>query len=362
MSDNRIPFNIVAFGIPSAFTPKCNGSNIVFPTGPGITGPTGASSTLTGPTGASGRLTGPTGASGRLTGPTGASSTGPTGASGRLTGPTGYKGDTGPIGITGPTGVASTLTGPTGIQGNPGIKGDQGPIGNPGIKGDQGPTGPTGVAGTLTGPTGVQGIIGLQGITGPTGAQNAYAKLVGRNSGTGLGLLSNSSSFGTPYLLRTSTGASSNNSFLSFETSPTEVNLSVSAITSPVGYTGSTPYTCLKVKVAGIYNVIGSAQIEPSTLYNTDGILQTQLSLRRWRPSNSSFIQFENVIYNYYAPSTLDTGGVPNFTLNANDIIDAEVDDVFVLLFYSGVTAGTTTVKIINNTSIKLSAYYISSK
>ena len=186
---------------------------------------------------------------------------------------------------------------------------------------------------------------------------------MGRPSGTGLGLSSDTSSFGTPYLLRTFTGASSNNSFLSFETSPTEVNLNVSAITIPVGYTGSTPYTCLKVKVAGIYNVIGSVQIEPETSYTSGvGVLQTQLSLRRWRPSDSSFIQFENVIYNYYVPSTLETPGIPNFTLNANDIIDAEVNDVFVLLFYSGVTTGSTTLNIINNTSIKLSAYYISSK
>ena len=68
------------------------------PTGPRVTGPTGAASTVTGPTGP--RVTGPTGASSTVTGPTGAAST--------VTGPTGQ---------TGATGAASTVTGPTGPTG-----------------------------------------------------------------------------------------------------------------------------------------------------------------------------------------------------------------------------------------------------
>lgn len=75
------------------------------PTGPQVTGPTGAASVTTGPTGATGpQVTGPTGPS--VTGPTGATGvTGPTGAS--VTGPTGSVGATGPSGgPTGPTGPA----------------------------------------------------------------------------------------------------------------------------------------------------------------------------------------------------------------------------------------------------------------
>ena len=64
-------------------------------TGPGVTGPTGAASTVTGPTGS-------TGAASTVTGPTG--STGPTGGIG-ATGPSG-----GPTGSTGPTGRAGDFT------------------------------------------------------------------------------------------------------------------------------------------------------------------------------------------------------------------------------------------------------------
>jgi hypothetical protein len=93
------------------------------PTGPSVTGPTGAASTVTGPTGATGpRVTGPTGAASSVTGPTG--SAGPTGAASSVTGPTGAASI-----VTGPTGAASTVTGPTGPSGGP-----TGPTG-PGARG-----------------------------------------------------------------------------------------------------------------------------------------------------------------------------------------------------------------------------------
>lgn len=64
-------------------------------TGPSVTGPTGAASTVTGPTGPI--VTGPTGAASIVTGPTGLQGvTGPGGAS--VTGPTGLIGNTGPVG------------------------------------------------------------------------------------------------------------------------------------------------------------------------------------------------------------------------------------------------------------------------
>ncbi len=71
---------------------------ITGPTGPSITGATGAASLITGPTGSV------------VTGPTGIGSTGPTGDV--VTGPTGAI-QTGPTGV-GTTGPASTITGPTG--------------------------------------------------------------------------------------------------------------------------------------------------------------------------------------------------------------------------------------------------------
>lgn len=104
------------------------------PTGP--TGPTGAKGDTgnAGPTGAAGA----TGAQGNQgvqgpTGPTGAGLTGPTGANSTVPGPTG------------PTGPG--LTGPTGAQGVAGPTGPSGPVGPSGPSGPAGPTGPTGPAG-----------------------------------------------------------------------------------------------------------------------------------------------------------------------------------------------------------------------
>jgi hypothetical protein len=79
----------------------------------GLTGPTGADSTVPGPTG----LTGPTGADSTVPGPTGL--TGPTGADSTVPGPTG---------LTGPTGADSTVPGPTGLTGPTGITGPTGPL------------------------------------------------------------------------------------------------------------------------------------------------------------------------------------------------------------------------------------------
>lgn len=80
----------------------------------GVTGPTGAASTVPGPTGA----TGATGAASTVAGPTGA--TGATGAASTVTGPTGATG------ATGSTGAASTVTGPTGATGPAGSGGGGG--------------------------------------------------------------------------------------------------------------------------------------------------------------------------------------------------------------------------------------------
>jgi len=147
------------------------------PTGPRVTGPTGAASTVTGPTGQTGptgaasTVTGPTGAASTVTGPTG--QTGPTGAASTVTGPTGQTGATGadstvtgPTGQTGPTGAASTVTGPTG----PRVTGPTGAASTV--------TGPTGAASTVTGPTGQTGPTGaastVTGPTGPTGGVITY--------------------------------------------------------------------------------------------------------------------------------------------------------------------------------------------
>lgn len=168
------------------------------PTGPSITGPTGAASTIPGPTGATGptgadsQVTGPTGPRG-ITGPTGsagadsqvAGPTGPDGATGPtgpgITGPQGAIGPTGNIGVAGPTGATGpSITGPTGMSitgpTGPGVTGPSGPIGPTGLSGQTGATGPTGGNGP-TGPIGLQGVTGpqgsqgLQGTAGPTGPQ-----------------------------------------------------------------------------------------------------------------------------------------------------------------------------------------------
>jgi len=93
------------------------------PTGPAVTGPQGAASTVTGPAGPTGpSVTGPTGAASTITGPagpTGPSVTGPAGPASTVTGPAGPTGSLGPTGpsVTGPTGAASTVAGPTGAVG-----------------------------------------------------------------------------------------------------------------------------------------------------------------------------------------------------------------------------------------------------
>jgi hypothetical protein len=112
------------------------GSGIAGPTG--VTGPTGAASTVTGPTGASGVAgpTGVTGAASTVTGPTGGvGSTGPTGSTGSsytnvVTTPavltaaatvTGYDpgaGDIYRLAVTGMTGVTIRGLGITGVDGD----------------------------------------------------------------------------------------------------------------------------------------------------------------------------------------------------------------------------------------------------
>lgn len=79
--------------------------------------------------------------------------TGATGADSTVPGPTGSIGITGPTGSTGPTGANSTVPGPTGSSGATGATGPQGSTGPAGPTGQQGPTGPTG----QQGPTG-QGV------------------------------------------------------------------------------------------------------------------------------------------------------------------------------------------------------------
>jgi len=192
-----------AFGGPTGPTgPAITGptgapSTVTGPTGPGVTGPTGA----IGPTGAFGGPTGPTGADSTVTGPTGwtgPSVTGPTGADSTVTGPTGALGPTGPIGPTGafggptgPTGAASTIAGPTGTTGPTGATGQSltGPTGAPSTvtgptgPGGTGPTGPTGSGGT--GPTGPAGVDGVSGPTGPTGAIGPTGAFGGPTGPTG---------------------------------------------------------------------------------------------------------------------------------------------------------------------------------
>ena len=90
--------------------------------------------------------------------------TGPTGADSTVEGPIG---PTGPTGATGPQGAASTITGPTGANGATGPTGAQGLTG---LTGAQGPTGPTGA-------TGIQGPTGPTGSAGPTGPQGATGSL-----------------------------------------------------------------------------------------------------------------------------------------------------------------------------------------
>jgi hypothetical protein len=89
--------------------------SVTGPTGPSVTGPTGAASEITGPTGPG--TPGPTGPASEVTGPTGADVTGPTGPASEITGPTGPAAIgptgpevTGPAGPTGPTGVGSSFT------------------------------------------------------------------------------------------------------------------------------------------------------------------------------------------------------------------------------------------------------------
>jgi hypothetical protein len=167
------------------------------PTGPAVTGPTGASgapstvtgpaSTVTGPTGASGAastVAGPTGASGEIgiTGASGAASTvpGPTGISGEASTVTGPKGGDGP---TGASGEASTVTGPTGPD-NATITG---PTGASGEKGDQGITGASGEASTVPGPTGPDNAT-ITGPTGATGASGAASTVPGPTGASGSGV------------------------------------------------------------------------------------------------------------------------------------------------------------------------------
>ncbi len=143
------------------------------PTGVGLTGPTGADSTVAGPTGPQGQtgvgLTGPQGPTGQDStvpgpsgpqGPTGPVATGPAGPTGAL-GATGVAGATGPSGPAGPTGANSTVPGPTGPSGPAGPTG----VGTTGAQGPTGALGATGVAG----PTGPSGPSGPQGPTGAAG-------------------------------------------------------------------------------------------------------------------------------------------------------------------------------------------------
>jgi len=140
----------------------------------GLTGPTGADSTVTGPTGA----TGATGAVSTAVGPTG--STGATGAVSTAVGPTGN---------TGAAGAASTAVGPTGSVGATGAASTAvGPTGNTGAAGAAstavGPTGSTGAAGaasTAVGPTGPTGPSVHVATTDPT-AHTQYALLAGRDT------------------------------------------------------------------------------------------------------------------------------------------------------------------------------------
>jgi hypothetical protein len=79
------------------------------------------------------------------------------------------EGPTGPS-VTGPTGADSTVPGPMGPQGDQGPTGAQGDIGPTGPQGDIGPTGPQGDQGP-TGAQGIEGIQGDIGPTGPQGDQ-----------------------------------------------------------------------------------------------------------------------------------------------------------------------------------------------
>lgn len=90
-------------------------------------------------------------------GPTGPSVTGPAGAASTVTGPTGP-------GVTGPTGPASTVTGPTGAAST--VAGPTGSIGPTGPS--QGPTGPTG--------PGARGGINVQNATGTIDLDSSAAK------------------------------------------------------------------------------------------------------------------------------------------------------------------------------------------
>ena len=128
-------------------------------TGPSVTGPTGAASTVTGPTGATGpQVTGPTGAASTVTGPTGPSVTGPTGPSGVVgsTGPTGAF----PFAATGPTAPALTSAGSIWLNTDNGryfVRYENQFI-EIGVQGERGPTGPSAsgginvasITGTLT--------------------------------------------------------------------------------------------------------------------------------------------------------------------------------------------------------------------
>lgn len=124
---------------------------------------------------------GPTGAASTITGPTGPQVTGPTGATGGIA-----FSATGP---TAPTGASLTLAGAVWLDDSTGryyvryatnwveigVQGERGPTGNTGpVSTVTGPTGSTGPASTVTGPTGstgpsVTGPTGAQGVTGPSG-------------------------------------------------------------------------------------------------------------------------------------------------------------------------------------------------
>jgi hypothetical protein len=212
----------------------------------GVTGPTGADSTVPGPTGADSTVPGPTGADSTVPGPTGPTgdpstvpgptgATGPTGEASRIEGsfanigqlnaahPTGpdhpwelylvasnlhrwndvagvwqsVANVSGPAGATGPTGAASTQAGPPGPTGptGTGLTGPTGPTGAdstvPGptgapstVAGPTGPTGPTGVGETgPTGPTGADSTVA--GPTGPTGADSTVPGPTGPSGDTG---------------------------------------------------------------------------------------------------------------------------------------------------------------------------------
>ncbi len=183
--------------------------DIAIPLG-GATGPIGP----TGPEGLAGGATGPTGVLGLtgLPGPTGAIGvTGVTGALGpNAPGPTGPLGPVGPLGLTG-------LTGDVGVSGT---------IGETGVVGPAGSIGPLGVTGPV-GAIGITGATGVQGFPGPTGAVGSTPATV--------------------FLI-------ANKPNLSSQTIAPSVNVLVTfAQVSSAGVTFATPFTTLKILIAGLY-------------------------------------------------------------------------------------------------------------